>query len=278
MNTSESTKDSWTHGDLNGVWLPNVEDINAIYPEYTLDIPGHGLVSANDIVKAYFYSCRDMTLPMLSPDSLRYNIIHRARVYEKVLNFSWQENLLNAYHNLQFVCYMKDIAPEFGKQVEVEAFAGVHFSYSIGLLGQEIFLLQMLYETASEVTGAYFRKSEEECRISTVYIDSNDAFESQRLGLDFHVVGECVATIMLKFYPTYNPVEKRFSFGYMVDIFAEEWSGDPLPLSGPKAPATPYIGLLKQLRTAVIKKLDAFGKTLTAARFNQIQYMPDDMK
>jgi hypothetical protein len=268
--TKEETKDNWMHGNLNGLWEPTADDMIHIYSPWELDdeIPH----IAMEFLTAHFYSQRKMSLPMLSTPSLRYNLPHRIECFQKMLDMPWDDALLSAYHNFQFACYMAAIVPSFyDMRLRI---GNSRYMCQPGLLGREIFILKMLYETASEIIGPTFRNSKEECRISTLY--SNDG--SGDIGLCFHIVGTCVVNIVVKFEPRRNLETRTYSCLYRVDIDAETWKGDPLPLAGKRSPNSAYIKLLKDLKVAIKGKLNAFKLKLQNADFNQPGNMPDDMR
>jgi len=288
MNTSEETKDYWTRGDLNGKWYPSVDDMNTIYDVSNfksdeLDQYRNG-VDAKDMMYAFYYTRQEMTLPMLSPDSLYFNLKHRQKCYEKMLNTEWDDALLNAFANFQFACYMADVEPEFGKRIQIDVARDIPFSpsirlsYNTGILGQKIFLLKMLFETAGEVLGDEFRNGKDECRISALYYNLDNQSTMNTIGIEIHVVSCCVAYLWLDFEPVYDKEKTKYGCKYKIEAVLESWSGRRLPLTGKNKPSTPYVDLLMKLRTEVTKKMRVFSKKLDEARFNNPAFRPDDMK
>lgn len=276
MTWTEETKDNWTHGKLNGKWAPNAEDMYCLYTQCDdLDDEDQRGINRNeywakpaDIKTAFFYTAQEMTLPMLSSDSLKYNILHRARCFNKMLAMPWDEALLNAFHNFHFVCYMKDMVPEFGKKMQI---ANTPYTYTTSLLGTRIFLLKMLYESAAETIGELFRTdTKQECRIATEYYE-NDT----QIGMLIHVVGTSLLYITVGLYPVYSPSEKKFDCNYSVDICAESWQGDSQSLFD-VARHTPYASKLMDMQNLVLHKLKKFNKALRDAPFNQPNLQPDD--
>lgn len=288
MNTTEETKDYWTRGDLKGKWYPSVDDINDIYRVDHLKSDEleqyRNCVDATEMMHAFYYTRQEMTLPMLSPESLYFNIKHRQKCYEKMLNTEWDEALLTDFANFQFACYMADVEPEFGKRVQIDVAKDIPFnpsislSYSTGILGQKIFLLKMLFETASEVLGDEFRNGKDECRISALYYDPYDPSIMNTIGIEIHVVSCCVASLWLDFEPVYDKEKTKYGCKYQIEARLENWHGYRLPITGKNKPATPYVDLLLKLRTEVKKKMRDFNKKLDEARFNNPAFRPDDMK
>lgn len=269
---TESTKQGdWTRGDLHGTWKLSEHDIHALCTHDTLDASEwyHG-ISPDEIMAKFFYTEPPMSFPMLSPDSIKYNLSHRRKCADKMDMMEWDEALLNAFHNFQFSCYINEIVPEFGKKIPIRE--GSRLEYKTGLLGQDFFILNMVLETASEVMKKPALKMKNGCELSI------GKFGDNMVGLCLFVDGYTFH-LTVDFNPWYNLDGKKFGCSY--DVILEATTLDnrhSYSLYGGNRPATPMLEPCKALKREVKKKLRGFAKKLENAPFNNPELIPDTIQ
>ena len=242
----------WTRGELRGEWSLSHRDILEIFGPDSGECPA--VVQANGRV----FAGKDSMLPhMTSPDAMAYNVDYRDRQAEKMRLLPWDVNMLNAYHNLHYICYMADILPDF---------SATPGRYRMDVPGRDLWILELIMEAATKCL-----------RDDLVAADSAEGDRhryraSPRVsdgipGFWLHVTGLCVFGLSVEFRPT---ADGPLGFRSTVTLDCDSWDGERYALSGRNAPDTPLLKGMVRMKNYVRSALDRFREELAAAEFNRV--------
>lgn len=255
---NEETIDYWTRGDLHGEWQLSDTDVDNMFHPFLLD--------NRTLKKEQLYLGSAMQLHMTSQVALEYNWKYRQEQARKMRVIPWDTNLLNAFHNLHFICYMADKVPNFDEDIH----DGQH-DYRIDVPGRQLWLLELVMKAATDCLRDDFIKKSKKDKNHDYRVTPMTAEMDDSVGFGLHITGECLFNIWVDFKPT---VKEDGTFGckYSVDLSAETWNGFNFPVYGKKASKNPLRQNMLAMAKYIKRELKRFSKMLDKAEFNQPEY------
>ena len=256
----EQSPGTWTRGDLNGEWSLSHEDIDRIFG------PGDNMSARHAQSMAHLYSGSDSMRPhMTSKYAMVYNPVYRNRQEEKMHLLPWDVNLLNAYHNLHFILYMAGMAPNFNKRVD----DGTR-DYYIDVPAKNLWVFQLIMKAASDCLRDDYikmcrKKSSHDYRVTPIVT------ETGLIGLELHIVGDCLFDLYVEVEPRVNP-DGTLGCKHKVTLESSTWEEDMLPLEGNKSSKNPLKQNMIRMRDYVKEELARFSRMLRDADFNRPEY------
>ena len=258
---ADETIENWTRGDLYGEWAVSEHDIvQMLGLNQTYEV---GILQTMEEL----YSGKDSrSIIMTTNDALQFNASYRNRQLERMKNFPWDQNMLDAYHNLHFILYMADKMPKFDSvRCEGKTYRGMDVP------GRDLWVFQLIMKAATVCLRDDFIK------VSTDASNVKDYRFGLCSDLDgnadvlLHVAGGYLFFLNTSCQPT---VKKNGTFGckYGVSLSCLSCAFDSVPVTGKAAVKNPLKKNLFAMKKYIEKELNRFSKMLDKAEFNQPEY------
>jgi hypothetical protein len=249
----------WTRGSVTGEWQLTDRDINRMFEEHVID--------GDYQSKESLYDGSAMQLHMTSPLAMEYNWKYRYSQVYKMRTIPWDTNLLNAFHNLHFICYMADQVPDFSEEIH----DGNHPAYKIGLPGKPLWIFELIMKAATECLRDDYVNHYNRDSVHTDSIAPLQSHIDDSVGLGLHLRGDSLINIFVDFQPTIKD-DGTFGCKYSVQLSSETWQGRKVPIYGKKASKHPLRQNMLAMASYLKKELKRFSKMLDKAEFNQPEY------
>lgn len=250
--SSEEIISDWSRGDVRGEWTLSHDDIETIFGPIPSLSPR--LLQQQERQ----YAGDEYMLPhMTSGFALAFNAAYRDRQEEKMRMLPWNVNLMNAFHNLHFICYMANMLPDFENETD-----DGRRCFRMDVPGRYLWILQLVMKAATECLRDGFVRIASRKDNGYKY-RATPLAGSDWVGFELHISGCCIYTLTVEFRPTFTgPLGCEYSVG----LECNSWRGGRLSMNG-KPLKDGMLAMKKYIR----KELDRFDDELRCAEFNRLE-------